>query len=95
MFKPNSTYYMTPSHLTDLIGLSDRLYCAWQCSVNGRPDWMDHDEMIGRELSKIWEQLYDIIDAEQARLAHLSEEMKKFEQGFGYRPPREMKEMVD
>jgi len=56
---------------------------------------MDHDEMIGRELSKIWEQLYDIIDAEQARLAHLSEEMKKFEQGFGYRPPREMKEMVD
>lgn len=74
----------------------DRLYCVCQCSVHGVPDWMDHDETIGRELTKIWTQLYDLIDNEKGRLLKVEEEMKKFEQGFSYRkPPIDMRGMVD
>lgn len=70
-----------------LVDISDRLYCTWQCSTLGAADWIDHEAMIGRELSKIWEHLNDVIDSEKARLCHVAEEMKKFEQGFAYKRP--------
>ncbi len=86
----------TPDHIQELIDIKDRLYCVWQCAWKGDPMMVDHSEMMGRELYKMWNLLCDIIDSERSRLLYIEEEMKKFEQGFAYKAPiEEMKEMID
>ncbi len=87
MILPN----LSPSLDTDaqdkLVNLSDRLYCAWQCVSMGDPLFIDHEKKVGRVLYAIWQDLEDLLDGQQVRNEEIREEMKKFTEGFAYRPP--------
>jgi hypothetical protein len=71
----------------ELVNLSDRIYCAWQCALHGDDMMIDHGKKLGGEMYRIWHELENIIVGEEVRLQHIEEEMKKFEQGFAYRAP--------
>lgn len=77
----------------ELLRLNDRLYCAWQALLNGDDDMVDHKCKVGNELYQIWNKLDDLLEDERDNQRYVEEEMKKFEQGFGYvraerNPPR-------
>ena len=71
----------------ELAKLSDRLYCAWQCVSMGDHSFYGHDKKMGSVLYNIWQDLEDLLELQHERNAHIQEEMKKFTQGFAYRPP--------
>ena len=79
----------------ELVNLSNRLYCAWQCALNGDALMVDHERIIGAELYEIWSLMVDVLDNERECLRSVEEEMRKFQQGFAYRPKDDMQGMID
>lgn len=74
--------------LLPLEALRHRLYCVWQTATYGDDSLPDHFEHVGEELGAIWDVLDTVIYDEKERLRYVEEEMRKFEEGFAYKPSR-------
>lgn len=73
--------------LEDLKKVSNRLYCASQALLYAPDVYEEHCIKIGTELTDIMNSVDDIIGEERLREHYMEEELKKFEQGFGYVRP--------
>lgn len=71
-----------------LQSLRSRMYCLWQASMSDEL-CDDHWDYVADEICSVWECLNRVILSEQQRLRNVEEEMRKFEQGFAYRPRRD------
>lgn len=75
---------LTKVAFDDLERLSDRLYVVCQALLYGDGTDRLHHHRLANEASEVWCDFEMILEKERERQEFVTEEMKKFEQGFSY-----------
>ena|ERR1700688_2814295 len=95
MIIPKQSHHLHLRTIAELESICNRLYCTAQAALYGNTINPDHLQCIGAELHEIWDALVHVVAHENQVRLEITEDLKKFEQGFGYSGPLLTQEIED